>query len=81
MARKAISITQSEFGWLLKVEAVARRMTKGMDLAEVEAFAKSNPSGMGPHMFASAAMKRDLLTALHMIDLARVAAEPQKEEG
>lgn len=65
------SVSREELKWLRRIAGVARKMTARVSFEEVEHYAKEWPASFGPALHQSAARTRDLMTALHMLDLCR----------
>lgn len=62
-------VSREELKWLRRIAGVARKMTAKVNFEEVERHAKVWPASFGPDLNNSAARTRDLMTALHMLDL------------
>ena len=69
MARES-NVSSDELKWLRRIAGVARKMTSGVDFERVEQHAKDWPGTSGPSLKTTAGRTRDLMTALHMLDLA-----------
>ena len=62
-------VSREELKWLRRIAGVARKMTAKVNFEEVERHAKEWPGTPGPYLNQTAARSRDLMTALHMLDL------------
>lgn len=62
-------VSREELKWLRRIAGVARKMTAKVNFEEVEHHANTWPASFGPALHNSAARTRDLMTALHMLDL------------